>query len=124
MFDAAKRSLARMSNPTSLDNVKQAHANEADEKAVLPAVGAVAGGGKDGVLSNAWTEDKELLGSADIDPVYYAKMHLVNQAFAEIGMGRYQVCLLLIVIIHVDSDNPSVVVIRCCGLWVVCVSTN
>ena len=29
-----------------------------------------------------------------VDPVYQAKAHILNEAFQEIGMGRYQVCYM------------------------------
>jgi hypothetical protein len=29
-----------------------------------------------------------------VDPVYHAKARIVNDALQEIGMGRYQVCLV------------------------------
>lgn len=52
-----------------------------------PDSGAVASdkslGGGDG--------DNDLYGRTEIDPVYRAKAHLLNEAIADIGMGKYQV---------------------------------
>jgi hypothetical protein len=38
---------------------------------------------------------QDLLDADSVDAVYRAKMHVVNDAMQEIGMGRYQVCLFV-----------------------------
>jgi hypothetical protein len=39
---------------------------------------------------------QDLLDADSVDAVYRAKMHVVNDAMQEIGMGRYQVRLLVL----------------------------
>ena len=55
--------------------------------------GAVADGKSvDGSLGSMSDESRlDLYCRSDIDPVYHAKAHLLNEAFKEIGMGKYQV---------------------------------
>ena len=40
----------------------------------------------------AETRDVYDEGESGVDPVYQAKARILNDAFQEIGMGRYQVC--------------------------------
>lgn len=42
-----------------------------------------------------------------LDPVYYAKTLVLNQAIQEIGMGRYQVCLALYAFFYVTDMATS-----------------
>lgn len=35
--------------------------------------------------------DNDIYGRTEIDPAYRAKAHLLNEAIADIGMGKYQV---------------------------------
>ena len=53
--------------------------------------GAVAGGKDVSGSLDSFSDEFDLYRREDIDPVYHAKAHLLNEAFAEIGMGRYQV---------------------------------
>jgi hypothetical protein len=43
----------------------------------------------------AETKDVYDEGESGVDPVYQAKARILNDAFQEIGMGRYQVCFLV-----------------------------
>lgn len=38
------------------------------------------------------TQDVYDEGDSGVDPVYQAKARILNDAFQEIGMGKYQVC--------------------------------
>jgi len=42
-------------------------------------------------INEAFTKDIFDEGEAGVDPVYQAKARILNSAFQEIGMGRYQV---------------------------------
>ena len=41
--------------------------------------------------SDEWDSRSDLYGHTQIDPMYRAKAHLLNEAIADIGMGKYQV---------------------------------
>ena len=45
--------------------------------------------------SDGWDSQSDLYGHTEIDPVYRAKAHLLNEAIADIGMGKYQACIEL-----------------------------
>ncbi|EJD05146.1 MFS general substrate transporter [Fomitiporia mediterranea MF3/22] len=110
-----KTAPASLTSPTSPTSPTSHHTNgddknglEADDannltdpksKAYAPAPGAVAGGKSINELGLSTPEllnnesekvEVDLYRQEDIDPVYHAKAHLLNEAFAEIGMGRYQ----------------------------------
>lgn len=59
-----------------------------------------------------------------VDPVYQAKAHILNDAFQEIGMGRYQVCVYCpTASCDIWLTAPvAVVPLHCCGVWMVLVS--
>lgn len=46
--------------------------------------------------------DNDIYGRTEIDPAYRAKAHLLNEAIADIGMGKYQVRKL-----SSDTDDLS-----------------
>lgn len=48
-----------------------------------------------------------------IDPVYYAKARLLNDAFQEIGMGKYQV--------SIQAPNPSTTYVTSDGQYTVAI---
>ena len=52
--------------------------------------------GEAGALPPAHIDARDIYGEDDsgVDPVYEAKAKLINDAFEEIGMGKYQVRLL------------------------------
>lgn len=62
-----------------------------DEKAGASPVDAISLSRKDSLSSGNLSVGDELLDITDLDPVYFAKAHLLSQALAEIGMGKYQV---------------------------------
>jgi len=48
----------------------------------------------------ATVETNDLFTTDAVDPVYLAKSRVLNNAIQEIGMGRYQVCVLIILCAH------------------------
>lgn len=67
-----------------------------------------------------------------VDPVYQAKAHILNDAFQEIGMGRYQVCctslaqgkrgagsLMSATVVSVHGGRAGMVLVSL-ALWLVC----
>jgi hypothetical protein len=45
-------------------------------------------------LEEVEVDTTDLITDVSADPVYYAKAHILNNAFQKIGMGKYQVGLL------------------------------
>ena len=39
-------------------------------------------------------DTQDIFTEGSLDPVYHAKAKIINDAFQEIGMGKYQVCLV------------------------------
>lgn len=67
--------------------------NETDDGSpIFASAGAVADSKSIGGSFLSSGDGHDLYQRSEIDPVYHAKAHLLNDAFAEIGMGKYQVC--------------------------------
>ena len=64
----------------------------------------------------------DLFSDENVDPVYQAKSHVLNQAIQEIGMGKYQVSFRINLHILGRFLNLSAVVSVCTGrFWLGCV---
>ena len=61
---------------------------------------------------------------AGVDPVYQAKARVLNDAFQEIGMGRYQVRALSVDRIRKAERGRIVVPLHRRRLWLVLVSVT
>lgn len=123
MFDAVKNAMARFGGSARPDGPQVTEASKdtpLDEKAELPPAGAVARSRTSSFSSGTLTVGDELLGSSEVDPVYFAKAHLLSQAYAEIGMGKYQVCYQSLALAYIELIVILLVgFIRGCGIWLV-----
>ncbi|KAI5120241.1 hypothetical protein M0805_007545 [Coniferiporia weirii] len=77
-------------NDTANSSVRNAHEFVLDDKATFALAGAVADGKSIGASSGYSDDSSDLYKRTEIDPVYHAKAHLLSEAIAEIGMGKYQ----------------------------------
>jgi len=71
------------------------------------------------------THTQDIYTEDSLDPVYHAKAKILNDAFQEIGMGKYQVWLVcLYPLVPTINSCPTVVFILRRWVWLVFVSSR